>query len=207
MTDARYRFERGVDPASTLPGLDLATRLVIEICGGSPTEAVIAGEPPETEHIALTELDRAVDAAQAGAIPSPLPAEIYCHSLTDPSILSQKVDIHVPAAPGIEEAAKADGEPADEALVAGLEKAGAISTGFNADFFKSADSTDPTAVGIWGALKGSLMTMLVTLLIAFPIYWLLGSATFAVLVVLMVVGGILPTASWAACVAVRTSAP
>ncbi|GAA3609111.1 MFS transporter [Agrococcus terreus] len=37
-----------------------------------------------------------------------------------------------------------------------------------------------------------------TLLIAFPIYWLLGSATFAVLVALMVVGGILPTASWAA---------
>lgn len=37
-----------------------------------------------------------------------------------------------------------------------------------------------------------------TLLIAFPIYWLLGSATFAVLVALMVVGGIMPTASWAA---------
>lgn len=37
-----------------------------------------------------------------------------------------------------------------------------------------------------------------TLLIAFPVYWLLGSATFAVLVVLMVVGGVLPTASWAA---------
>lgn len=51
VTDARYRFERGVDPASTLPGLDLATRLVVEICGGSPTEPVIAGEPPETEHV------------------------------------------------------------------------------------------------------------------------------------------------------------
>lgn len=87
----------------------------------------------------------------------------------DPSILSRKVAIAVPAAPGIEEAAKADGEPSDEALVARLEKAGAISTGFNTDFFKSADSTDPTAVGIWGALKGSLMTMLVTLLIAFPV--------------------------------------
>lgn len=37
-----------------------------------------------------------------------------------------------------------------------------------------------------------------TLLIAFPVYWLLGSATFAVLVTLMVAGGILPTASWAA---------
>ncbi|MGV7030329.1 phenylalanine--tRNA ligase subunit beta [Methylobacterium symbioticum] len=51
VTDARYRFERGVDPASTLPGLDIATRLVLEICGGSPTEAVIAGELPETEHV------------------------------------------------------------------------------------------------------------------------------------------------------------
>ncbi|MFD1035575.1 phosphate ABC transporter permease PstA [Sphingomonas hankookensis] len=87
----------------------------------------------------------------------------------DPSILTRKVAIPVPAAPGLEEAAKGDGEPANEAMVARLERAGAISTGFNTDFFQSADSTDPTAVGIWGALKGSLMTMLVTLLIAFPV--------------------------------------
>ncbi|MCJ2123942.1 phenylalanine--tRNA ligase subunit beta [Methylobacterium sp. J-077] len=51
ITDARYRFERGVDPAFTLPGLDLATRLVIELCGGTPTQATIAGEPPESERI------------------------------------------------------------------------------------------------------------------------------------------------------------
>ncbi|NEU14449.1 phenylalanine--tRNA ligase subunit beta [Methylobacterium sp. BTF04] len=51
ITDARYRFERGVDPAFTLPGLDLATRLVLEICGGTASEATIAGEPPETERI------------------------------------------------------------------------------------------------------------------------------------------------------------
>ena len=51
VTDARYRFERGVDPASTLPGLDQATRLVLEICGGTPTEATVVGEPPETERV------------------------------------------------------------------------------------------------------------------------------------------------------------
>jgi phenylalanyl-tRNA synthetase beta chain len=51
ITDARYRFERGVDPAFTLPGLDLATRLVMELCGGTPSEARIAGEPPESERI------------------------------------------------------------------------------------------------------------------------------------------------------------
>ncbi len=33
-TDARYRFERGVDPAFMLPGLELATQMVIELCGG-----------------------------------------------------------------------------------------------------------------------------------------------------------------------------
>jgi len=51
ITDARYRFERGVDPAFALPGLDLATRLVVDLCGGTPTEARIAGEPPEAERI------------------------------------------------------------------------------------------------------------------------------------------------------------
>ncbi|MEE7451516.1 phenylalanine--tRNA ligase subunit beta [Methylobacterium radiotolerans] len=48
ITDARYRFERGVDPAFTLPGLDLATRLVVDLCGGTPTEAHVAGAPPES---------------------------------------------------------------------------------------------------------------------------------------------------------------
>jgi phenylalanyl-tRNA synthetase beta chain len=51
ITDARYRFERGVDPAFTLPGLDLATRLILEICGGTPSHPTIAGEPPETGRV------------------------------------------------------------------------------------------------------------------------------------------------------------
>src|ERR1700719_4125758 len=43
-SDARYRFERGVDPAFMVPGLELATRLVMEICGGTPSENVVAGK-------------------------------------------------------------------------------------------------------------------------------------------------------------------
>ena len=42
-TDARYRFERGVDPAFMLPGLDLATQMVLDLCGGTPSEIVVAG--------------------------------------------------------------------------------------------------------------------------------------------------------------------
>ena len=50
-TDARYRFERGVDPAFMVPGLDHATNLVIELCGGEASEAIVAGEVPEPQKI------------------------------------------------------------------------------------------------------------------------------------------------------------
>ncbi|CAM5773182.1 phenylalanine--tRNA ligase beta subunit [Labrys miyagiensis] len=53
-TDARYRFERGVDPEFMVPGADLATQLVMELCGGTPTELTIVGDPlPATEIIDL----------------------------------------------------------------------------------------------------------------------------------------------------------
>ena len=44
-SDARYRFERGVDPNFMLPGLELATQMVIELCGGTPSEITVAGDP------------------------------------------------------------------------------------------------------------------------------------------------------------------
>ncbi len=44
-SDARYRFERGVDPAFTLPGLELATRMVLDLCGGEASEVVQDGAP------------------------------------------------------------------------------------------------------------------------------------------------------------------
>ena len=43
-SDARYRFERGVDPAFMVPGLEMATRVVMEMCGGTPSENVVAGK-------------------------------------------------------------------------------------------------------------------------------------------------------------------
>jgi phenylalanyl-tRNA synthetase beta chain len=42
-SDARYRFERGVDPAFMLPGLELATAMVLDLCGGEPSEVTVAG--------------------------------------------------------------------------------------------------------------------------------------------------------------------
>ncbi|MGH7063221.1 MAG: phenylalanine--tRNA ligase subunit beta [Stellaceae bacterium] len=45
-SDARYRFERGLDPAFVASGLEIATRLVLDACGGEASEIVTAGEAP-----------------------------------------------------------------------------------------------------------------------------------------------------------------
>jgi phenylalanyl-tRNA synthetase beta chain len=46
-SDAQYRFARGVDTGFIVDGLELATKLILELCGGEPSEIVIAGEIPE----------------------------------------------------------------------------------------------------------------------------------------------------------------
>jgi len=45
-SDAAYRFARGIDPQFVIPGLELATALILEICGGEPSEIVVAGDAP-----------------------------------------------------------------------------------------------------------------------------------------------------------------
>ncbi|WP_185983919.1 phenylalanine--tRNA ligase subunit beta [Aureimonas mangrovi] len=61
ITDARYRFERGIDPAFMVPGLDLATRMVLDLCGGEPSERIVTGlreEAPRPIHLPFSEMKR-----------------------------------------------------------------------------------------------------------------------------------------------------
>jgi len=75
----------------------------------------------------------------------------------------------LPASAVIDVAAKGDGAAEAEAAYQRLDRQGRIRTRINFGFLTGADATDPTLVGIWGAFKGSLLTMIVTILIAFPI--------------------------------------
>jgi phenylalanyl-tRNA synthetase beta chain len=52
VTDARYRFERGVDPEFAVPGLELATQMVLDLCGGEASNPVLAGVVPR-ERVAV----------------------------------------------------------------------------------------------------------------------------------------------------------
>ena len=51
ITDARYRFERGVDPEFMVPGVELATKLVLELCGGQPTRTDVTGYAGHTAKV------------------------------------------------------------------------------------------------------------------------------------------------------------
>ncbi len=86
----------------------------------------------------------------------------------DPAMLGARKTLWVPASTQIEQGLRGN-DAAAAATARALQRAGKLRTGFNGPFFGESDSTDPTAVGIWGALKGSLLTMAVTFLIAFPV--------------------------------------
>ncbi len=60
-SDAKYRFERGVDSGFMVDGLELATAMILELCGGTASEVVVAGEvpaPPEAVPFATKEVHR-----------------------------------------------------------------------------------------------------------------------------------------------------
>jgi phenylalanyl-tRNA synthetase beta chain len=71
VSDARYRFERGVDPAFVGPGLEIATRLILELCGGEASEIVVAGAVPNWHREYLLRPERL---SSLGGLPVP-PAE------------------------------------------------------------------------------------------------------------------------------------
>ncbi len=59
MSDARYRFERGLDPKSAVWGVAVAARLVHELCGGEASEVVSAGTLPEARRVIESRASRA----------------------------------------------------------------------------------------------------------------------------------------------------
>jgi phosphate transport system permease protein len=85
--------------------------------------------------------------------------------IADPDLLTRKVELWLPVSAKADTAAKGEGEPAIEALIAKAE----TRRTFDFDFLTASDATDPSMVGIWGALKGTFLTILVTIALAFPI--------------------------------------
>jgi len=86
----------------------------------------------------------------------------------DPDLLNGRTVFELPASSAIDIAAKEGAKGELAVRVDALEKAGKLSTGIHWPFFRNADATDPAVAGIWGALKGSVLTIVIAFLIAFP---------------------------------------
>ncbi|SHF30309.1 phenylalanyl-tRNA synthetase beta subunit [Litoreibacter ascidiaceicola] len=57
-SDARYRFERGIDPEWTPEGIEHATRMIMDLCGGEASEVVMAGAMPDHSRAYKLDTDR-----------------------------------------------------------------------------------------------------------------------------------------------------
>lgn len=150
-----------VDFASSNLILDPAT------LKGFDAEAALAGA--DFESVTAAAADAAFGPEGARLLSDGAWLKVQSTVKADPEILKGKADIWVPASVNIDLAAKGDAPPEAEQAFAKLKQSDAVKTGFSMGFLTGSDSTDPTLVGIWGALKGSLMTMAITLILAFPI--------------------------------------
>ena len=89
--------------------------------------------------------------------------------IADPDILQRSTSLWLPVGSKLDVAAKSDGDSVSEKLVTGLEPKHALRRALNRQFLEGSDATDPSSVGIWGALKGTFYTILVTIALAFPV--------------------------------------
>jgi phosphate transport system permease protein len=87
----------------------------------------------------------------------------------NPSILTRKEMLSLPASADLSAGYSGEGTPEMQELATDLSAQGLLQKNLDIGFLERSDATDPQLAGIWGALKGSVLTMLVTFVLAFPI--------------------------------------
>ena len=141
-----------VDP-SLLSGPDAANRLQ-------------SAGLPDTLQLAAA---KAFGADGARELDSSAWRELAKRIAADPALLRGTTQVSLPASDDLAAGLRGDGKPANKALAARLAREGKLVSAFDFGFLTRSDATEPQSVGIWGALKGSILTMFVTLLLAFPV--------------------------------------
>ena len=95
--------------------------------------------------------------------------EVAAAIIADPTLLEREQTFWLPASGGLAKGLDGEGSPEIQQLALTLADQGKLEANFDDGFLARSDATDPQMVGIWGALKGSILTMIVTLIFAFPI--------------------------------------
>ncbi|MES2120877.1 MAG: phosphate ABC transporter permease PstA [Pseudomonadota bacterium] len=141
-----------VDPA-TLRGPDARQALASADLEGVIAKAATAAYGPAAQEMFG---DAAIDQLTSAIV-------------DNPDMLNGSTTLWLTVASNVDVAAKGEGDAKAEQLVRTLEGKQALRQRFNTQFLTSSDSTDPTSVGVWGALKGSFLTIVITMVLAFPV--------------------------------------
>jgi phosphate transport system permease protein len=133
--------------------------------------------PDAQQNVASADLEGAISKAAVGAY-GPAAERMFGDGAVDqltstivrnPDVLNGSATLWLPVASNVDVAAKGGADAKTDQLVRALESRHALRRSFNAQFLTSSDSTDASSVGVWGALKGSFLTIVVTMLLAFPV--------------------------------------
>jgi phosphate transport system permease protein len=89
--------------------------------------------------------------------------------IADPALINGTRTFQIAASSGLATGMAGEGSPEMQALAKRLVGEGKLAKNWDWGFMARSDATSPQAVGIWGALKGSILTMIITLVLAFPV--------------------------------------
>jgi phosphate transport system permease protein len=95
--------------------------------------------------------------------------DVVAELAEDPSLITRSETLRLPTSSALSAALQGEGTPEMQALATTLAAEGKLARNWDWGFLVRSDATTPQSVGIWGALKGSMLTMLVTLVLAFPV--------------------------------------
>jgi phosphate transport system permease protein len=152
-------------------------RFDIPLAGAMQIDAKRLAQPDPMGGLELAGLEKVVEGAAKTALgpqADDLVAqgawrEVAAAIIADPSLLGGTYKASLPASDDLASAQRGEGEPAMQQLAEKLVSEGKLVRTFDKGFLSRSDATSPQSVGIWGALKGSILTMFITLILAFPV--------------------------------------
>ena len=152
-------------------------RLSIPLAGAMQIDAERLTQPDPVGGLELAGLPRVVENAAIAAF-GPDGADMLANGawrevaatlVENPALLGSTVEVSLPASDDLAKAQRGEGDPAAQQVASAMVAKGTLVRAFDDGFLSRSDATSPQTVGIWGALKGSMLTMFVTLVLAFPV--------------------------------------
>jgi len=152
-------------------------RFDVPLAGAMQIDAERLTQPDPMGGLELAGLEKVVDNAARTAL-GPEADDILANGawrevadqlIENPNLITSTINVSLPASDALASAMRGDGDAALQALATRLKADGTLVRKFDKGFLTRSDATSPQSVGIWGALKGSMLTMFVTLILAFPV--------------------------------------